>query len=231
MSAIRIVLIDDHAIVREGLHLVLERYPGLEVVGEAANREEGIETVVRSRPDIVVMDISLADIDGLPTISVIHDRVPTARVVMLTMFADAETVRESFLAGASAYVVKGASAAQLVDAIRAVHRGERYVHSSVAGGVIDDSLRWLQEGARLSPREREVLSLLAGGRTAAGIGDTLGISTHTVRRHLANSAGKLGLHGTRALARYAEDHGLRRGLDRVWVRGLGGGSPEAGAER
>lgn len=217
MTAIRIVLVDDHAVVREGLRLVLERYPGLEVVGEAAGRDDGVEAVVRLRPDVVIMDVSLADVDGVPTVAVLRDRVPTAAVVMLTMFADAETVRQSLLAGAAAYVVKGASAQQLVDAIRAVRRGDRYLHSSVAGSVIDDSLRWLQEGDVLSPREREVLSLLAGGRTAAGIGDVLGISTHTVRRHLANSAGKLGLHGSRALARYADEHGLRRDLDRSWT--------------
>jgi DNA-binding NarL/FixJ family response regulator len=108
--------------------------------------------------------------------------------------------------------VKGARADELADAIRAVRRGDRYLHSAVAGSVIDDSLRWLHEGARLSPREREVLSLLGDGATAAGIGRTLGISANTVRRHLANSGGKLGLRGSRALERYAREHGIGRQL-------------------
>ncbi|MER3417682.1 MAG: DNA-binding response regulator, partial [Chloroflexota bacterium] len=104
------------------------------------------------------------------------------------------------------YVVKGASRAELVSAIRAVARGERYIHSVVAGAVLDDSLRWLRHGATLSPREREILRLLAGGRSAPAIARDLGISVNTVRRHIANLSEKLGVHGRVALARYALEH-------------------------
>jgi DNA-binding NarL/FixJ family response regulator len=117
--------------------------------------------------------------------------------------------------GAAGFVVKGANSSDLIDAIRAVNRGERYIHSSVVGLVVDDSLRWLRDGAGLSRREREVLSLLGGGRTPARIGEALGISIHTVRRHLTNAAGKIGVRGSHGLAGYARDHGLARASDPV----------------
>ena len=121
-----------------------------------------------------------------------------------------ETVRQALVAGASGYLVKGATSSELVEAIRAVGRGDRYLHSSVTAVVIDDSVRWTQTGSDLSLREREILSLLAGGRSPAEIGRTLGISVHTVRRHIANLSAKLDLHGRAALMRYAIRHGLVR---------------------
>jgi DNA-binding NarL/FixJ family response regulator len=126
------------------------------------------------------------------------------------MFQDAETLRQCLLAGAAGFVVKGANSSDLIDAIRAINRGERYIHSSVVGLVVEDSLRWLRDGAGLSRREREVLSLLGGGRTPARIGEALGISVHTVRRHLTNSAAKVGVRGILGLAGYARDHGFAR---------------------
>ena len=114
------------------------------------------------------------------------------------MFHDPETIRQCLLAGATGFVVKGANSSDLIDAIRAVSRGERYIHSSVVGLVVEDSLRWLRDGARLSRREHEVMSLLGGGRSPARIGEMLGISVHTVRRHLASATVKLGVQGTRA---------------------------------
>lgn len=209
-TAIRCLLVDDHAVVREGLRLVLGQQEDLVVVGEAAGTGEAIDLAEGLRPDVIVMDIALGSQDGVAGIEAILSRVPEARVLILTMFQDAETLRQCLLAGAAGYVVKGANSSDLIDAVRAVHRGERYIHSAVVGLVVDDSLRWLREGSGLSRREREVLSLLGGGRTHARIGETLGISVHTVRRHLTNAAAKVGVRGSDGLAGYARDHGFAR---------------------
>jgi DNA-binding NarL/FixJ family response regulator len=126
------------------------------------------------------------------------------------MHSDPETVRQALAAGAAGYLVKGAQSRELIEAIRAVARGDRYLHSSVTGAVVEDSIRWFEAGA-MSVREREVLSLLAAGRSPAQIAEALDISVHTVRRHLANISEKLGVKGMNALTRYA----IRNGLDRA----------------
>ncbi|HEU4673430.1 MAG TPA: response regulator transcription factor [Candidatus Limnocylindrales bacterium] len=210
MSPTSIVLVDDHPVVREGLGLVLGQQPDLVVVGEAWDIASAVDLAGRFEPDVVVMDIALGSEDAVSAIGPIVARAPRTKVLVLTMFHDAETVRQCLLAGAAGFVVKGARGSDVVDAIRAVARGERYIHSAVAGLVVEDSLRWLRDGAALSPREREVLSLLGGGHSPAGIGETLGISVHTVRRHLANAAAKLDVHGLPGLVGYARKHGLAR---------------------
>ncbi len=209
-NPVRLLLVDDHAIVREGINLVLGRQPDLVVVGEAGTAREAVELAIQCRPDVIILDIGLGEEDGVPIIETLIARVPEARVLVLSMFDDAETVRQALLAGAVGYVVKGATSAELAAAVRAVARGERVLHSTVAGPVIDDGLRWLRSGSSLTRREREVLSLLASGKTATAIGRVLGISAHTVRRHLANTAAKLNLRGGGALVRYATKHGLAR---------------------
>jgi DNA-binding NarL/FixJ family response regulator len=225
MSAIRLLIVDDHVVVRDGIRLLLEQQPDLEVVGEAGEPSEAIEHAVSLQPDVILMDIGLGAEDGVPLIAALGSRVPSARILVLSMFSDGETVRQALLAGAAGYVVKGAGAGELVAAIRAVAVGSTFLHSSIAGVVLDDGLRWLRDGATLTPREREVLSLLAAGRSAEVIGRGLGISTHTVRRHLANTALKLGLHGSRALVNYAEQHGFSRPMSFLSpARGAGDGS-------
>lgn len=214
----RILIVDDHHLVREGLRVLLEQEPAHEVVGEASQPDEALAAAVALRPDVVLLDIGLGEEDGVGLLSLLSERLPHARVLVLSMFADAETVRQALLAGAAGYLVKGASVDDLRAAIEAVLRGERYLHSSVAGVVVDDGLRWLRIGDVLSPREREVMRLLAAGRTAGSIAGSLGISVHTVRRHLANSAAKLDLHGTYALRAYAVTHGFGRPVD---LRGQG----------
>jgi two-component system NarL family response regulator len=121
-----------------------------------------------------------------------------------------ETVRQAMVAGAQGYVVKGARSNDLLEAIQAVWRGERYLHSSVTGAIVDDSIRFNRAGSQLSVREREILSLLASGHPPSEVSRMLGISVHTVRRHVANLSDKLGLHGMTALTRYAVEHGLIR---------------------
>jgi DNA-binding NarL/FixJ family response regulator len=199
---IRVALVDDHHLVREGLRLVLAGAEGFEVVGEAATQEGAFELVATSRPDVLVLDLTFPEGDALPLLRALRARHTDLRVVVLTMHRDSETVRQALAAGASGYVVKGAHSHELLEAIRAVSRGERYLHTSVTGAIVDDSIRWLQTG-RMSAREREVLSMLASGHSPSEIARMLTISVHTVRRHIANLSEKLGLRGTSALTRYA----------------------------
>lgn len=209
---IRIGIIEDHALVREGLRLVLEGEPGLVVVGEADSAPAAFE-LLAARPTVLLVDITLPDADGIALMRALVARRPEVRIIALTMHRDAETVRQALLAGARGYVVKGARSTELIDAIRAVVRGERYLHSSVTGVIVDDSIRWLQSGGGLSAREREVLSLLAAGNSSTSVARLLGISPHTVRRHVANLSGKLKVRGIAGLTRYATQHGLVRDGD------------------
>jgi two-component system, NarL family, response regulator NreC len=207
--SIRVGLVDDHHLVREGLRLVLGGDDRFEVVGEAATGEGAFDLVETARPDVLVLDLTLPGGDALPLLRDLRNRHPDLRLVVLTMHSDPETVRQTLAAGASGYLVKGAHSQELFAAIVAVERGERYLHSSVTGAIVDDSIRWLRTGT-MSIREREILSLLASGHPPAEIGKTLDISVHTVRRHIANLSAKLGIRGTNALTRYAIRHGLVR---------------------
>jgi DNA-binding NarL/FixJ family response regulator len=207
---IRIGLVDDHHLIREGLELILGTAPDFEVVGQAATREEALELVARTQPQILLLDLAFPDGDGISLLRDLKGRHPDLRVVVVTMDHGAETVRQALIAGASAYVVKGAHGRELLEAIRAVARGERYLHSSITSSVVEDAIFLSRSGHHLTVREREILSHLAGGRAPTQIAQLLGISVHTVRRHIANLSTKLGLSGRVELARYAVDHGLTR---------------------
>jgi DNA-binding NarL/FixJ family response regulator len=147
----RILLVEDHPVVREGLRLLLEQQADLVVVGEAGRAPEAIALAAELAPDVVVMDIGLGSDDGVPVIESIRSRMPATRVLVLSMFADGETVRQALLAGAAGYVVKGASADELVAAIRAVAANRTFLHSAIASVVLDDGLRWLRAAASRPP--------------------------------------------------------------------------------
>ncbi|HET7168010.1 MAG TPA: response regulator transcription factor [Candidatus Limnocylindrales bacterium] len=206
---IRVAMADDHHLIREGLRLVLSAADDFDVVGEAATQSAAFELVERTKPDVLLLDVTFPEGDGLQLVRALRALAPDLRVLVVTMHNDAETVREALTAGASGYVVKGAHSHELVDAIRAVARGERYLHSVVTAAIVDDSIRWLRTG-RMSDREREILGLLASGHAPAAIAAALGISIHTVRRHIANLSDKLGVRGINGLTRYAIRHGLER---------------------
>ena len=207
MQAMRVGIVDDHALVRDGLRLILEREPDIDVVGEAADAAGAFTLASSRKPHVMVVDLTLGGSDGIALLRELTQRHPRIRLVTVTMHEHEETVRQAFLAGAAGYVVKGAPSADMVAAVRAVARNQHYVHPVVASVVVVDSLRWLRQADRLSPREIEVLRLVTAGRTAAEAGRALGISAHTVRRHIANVTEKAGVRGRVALTRYAlENH-------------------------
>jgi DNA-binding NarL/FixJ family response regulator len=208
MESIRVGIVDDHALVRDGLRLILDREPDIEVVGDAADEAGAFALAASRRPHVMIVDLTLGGSDGIALLRDLTAKHPRIRLVTVTMHEHEETVRQAFMAGAAGYVVKGAPSADLVAAIRAVARNQHYVHPVVASVVVIDSLRWLRQADRLTPREIEVLRLLTAGRTAVETGHALGISVHTVRRHIANVTDKAGVRGRVALARYALEHHL-----------------------
>jgi two-component system response regulator NreC len=208
MTPIRIGIVDDHALVREGLRLILEAQPDMVVVGEASDSDGAFSMATLRKPRVMLVDLTLDGSDGVALVRDLTARHPLIRVIAVTMHHHEETVRQAFLAGAAGYVVKGAASADLLTALRAVANNQHYVHPVVASVVVVDSLRWLRQADRLSPREIEVLRLVTAGHTAVEAGLALGISAHTVRRHLSNMASKVGVHGRVALTRYAVEHHL-----------------------
>jgi two-component system, NarL family, response regulator NreC len=206
MTPIRVGVVDDHALVRDGLKLILGAQPDLEVVGEASDFAGAITMASLRKPDIMLVDLTLDGSDGVELIRHLSALDPKIRLIAVTMHHHDETVRQAFLAGAAGYVVKGAPSSDLLVALRAVANNQHYVHPVVASVLVVDSLRWLRQADRLSPREIEVLRLVTAGSTAVETGRVLGISAHTVRRHLSNMASKVGVRGRIALTRYAVEH-------------------------
>lgn len=208
MAPIRIAIVEDHALVREGLRLILEAQPDMEVVGEASDADGAFSMAALRKPSVMLVDLTLNGSDGVTLLRDLSVQHPEIRLIAVTMHEHGETVRQAFLAGAAGYVVKGAASADLLAALRAVAKNQHYIHPVVASVVVVDSLRWLRQADRLSPREIEVLRLVTAGHTAVEAGIALGISAYTVRRHLSNMASKVGVRGRVALTRYAMEHHL-----------------------
>jgi two-component system response regulator NreC len=212
---IRLLLVDDHDVVRSGIRALLEAQEDMEVVGEAANGAEAIDGVLALAPDVVLMDITMPGLDGLEATRQIVTRAGSTAVLALTIHEGREYFFEMLNAGASGYVPKSAAADELLIAIRAVAKGEVYLHSSVATMLLQDRMRrgeeQTEEGATMSAltsREREVLGLVAEGLMNRDIGKKLGISPKTVARHRENIMSKLGLHNRTELVKYAINIGL-----------------------
>lgn len=212
MERIRILLADDHAIVRAGLRLLLEAQPDMQVVGEAADGEETVRLARQLRPDVVVMDISMPDVNGLEATRRLKRERDDLRILALTMHEDERYFFEMLLAGASGYVVKGASPADLVQAVRCVGQGQAYLYPSLASKLLAEYVSRARDAREhedeLTDREREVLSLIAAGRTGKEIAELLCLSVHTVERHRQNIMSKLRLHNRSELIKYA----IRKGL-------------------
>jgi two-component system, NarL family, response regulator NreC len=207
---IRVLVVDDHAVVRAGLRRVLDAEEDIETVGEAPTAERALFEAIESRPDVVLMDVVMPGKGGIDGMPALLQAVPETRVVMLSMQDDPRYVREAFEAGASGYVLKEAADTDVVDAIRAVAAGERYVHPKLGARLVaaESEERRRAESDPLSEREREVLRLLALGHTNQEIATLLSISVRTAETHRAHVMQKLGLSSRAELVRYALDNGL-----------------------
>ena len=213
-TAIRVLVVDDHAVVREGIRSVLERQPGFEVVGEAGDGATALKLAQSTTPDVVVLDVSMPGGSGLRTAAELRTQVPEARVLILSIYDNAEYVLEAVRAGASGYLLKDSAATDLRQAVTAVHGGEAYYSGAVAAqlsaakrGEID---RESQAGklGMLSGREREVLARIARGLTNKEIGTELGISHRTVETHREGLMRKLRIHTVAGLTKFALETGL-----------------------
>ena len=200
LSTIRVLIADDHAVVREGVRHVLGTDHGFDVVCEAANGEEAIQLAAALRPDVVVLDISMPGMSGLEAARRIHEQSADIRVLILSIHDHAEYVQQSDRAGAQGYLRKDSSPAELRAAIRAVHSGERAFAPEV--GNADDRL------AALTPRERSILAAIASGETSKATASRLGISVRTVEAHRDSLTRKLKLRGAAALTRFAIENKL-----------------------
>jgi len=214
MTEIRLLLVDDHEVVRTGLRMLLENQEDIEIVGEASNGEEAIRLAHQLLPDVVVMDITLPDISGIEATHRLKERHPEIAVVALTIHEDEQYFFEMLQAGASGYVPKRAAPEDLINAIRAARAGEIYLYPSLAKALVSDYLGRKDEITEqetmepLTQREEEVLELLAGGLSNEEIAERLFISRHTVARHRENIMRKLKLHNRSELVKYA----IRKGL-------------------
>ena len=210
---IRVLVVDDHAVVRTGLRRILDAEPDIETVGEAPNAERAVFEAIEHRPDVVLMDVVMPGKSGIEGTPAVLQAAPEAKVLVLSMQDDPRYVREAFDAGASGYVLKEAADAEVVAAVRAVAAGERYVHPALGARLIaaDAEERKRAEADPLSDREREVLRLLALGHTNQEIAKMLFISVRTAETHRAHIMQKLHLGSRAELVRYALAEGLLEG--------------------
>jgi two-component system, NarL family, response regulator NreC len=207
---IRILIADDHGVVAEGLKHLIEAQSDLQVLAIVGDGREAVRVAREVQPDVVLMDLSMPELNGADATRAILERDPKCKVIVLSMYAEREYVRRALKAGAAGYVVKRSAAKEVVDAIRAVHAGQRYLSPRVADVVIDD---YAGDGKgdlleRLSAREREVLQLLAEGRTGAEIAARLSLSQKTVETYRARLVEKLGIRDVAGLVKFAIQRGL-----------------------
>jgi DNA-binding NarL/FixJ family response regulator len=209
MKKIRILLADDHVMVRQGFKLILAAQPDMEIVGEADNGREAVELAGKLHPDVVVMDVAMPDLNGIEATRRLTASSPRTRVLALSMHKDSVYVREILRAGARGYLLKDAFDRDLLSAVRAVAGGEGYLSPTVSDAVLTDYRRHVTDPLdRLSSREREILQLIAEGRTNKEIAVTLKLSVYTVDAHRGRIMEKLNLHSVGELVRFAVRHGL-----------------------
>jgi DNA-binding NarL/FixJ family response regulator len=206
----RILIADDHGIVRSGIRLLLERQPGLDVVAEAADGIEAVKQALATRPELSILDVGMPGLTGLQATREIRSQLPDSRVLILSMHDDEHYLFEALKAGASGYVLKREADQDLVEAVRSVGRGEAFLTNAAERSIIR---QWMADGAKgpavpLTPREEEVVKLIAEAHTNAQIASILHLSAKTIESHRANVLRKLGMRDRVELVRYA----IRRGL-------------------
>ena len=205
MNKVRVLLVDDHTVVRRGLRKILESTKLIDIVGEAGDGVAAIQASVNLQPDVVLMDVTLPIMNGIEATRRIRTVAPGTRVLMLSMHADEQYVQQSLAAGARGYLLKDAADGDLLSAIVAVHRGESCVGTASMPGL-SSAGRCAPEA--LSARERDVLTGICAGRTNGEVADELGLSINTVEAHRKRIGDKLDLHSTAELVRYAIRHGM-----------------------
>lgn len=210
--SIRILLADDHGVIRAGLRALLGGFADMTVIGEASDGGEAVAKAFDLKPDVVLMDLSMPNVGGIEAVRQLQQREPGMRILILTVHEDESLLKEVIRAGAAGYIVKRAAQEDLIHAIRVVARGDLYVHPTMTRSLFNEpagtSAPTETEVETLTLREIEVLQLLAKGYTNRQIAEQLSLSPRTVEGHRANLAGKLGLHSRVELVEYAEKHGL-----------------------
>jgi NarL family two-component system response regulator LiaR len=211
-DAIRVLLVDDHAVVREGLRNFLALQDGLEIVGEACDGNEAIEQAQRLEPNVILMDLVMPGLDGIGAMRQLRARSPASRVIVLTSFLEDERVLPAIQAGAAGYLLKNVAPAELARAIRAAHAGEAIIDPTAAARLVhaiaDDARPRIEEPERLTRRERDVLELIARGQSNKRIALELGISEKTVKTHVGHLLAKLGVTDRTQAALMAVEEGL-----------------------
>ena len=209
---IKVLIADDHAIVRTGLRALINSEPTMELVGEATGGYEAIELVEMTHPDTLVLDLSMPDLDGIAVTKKIKPQFPNLRILILTLHEDEALLKAALKAGAAGYILKRAAEAELISAIHVIMRGDVYVDPSMVRNLLGDAVKpaftQSETSAKLTSRETEVLKLIVEGYTNRQIGEELSISIRTVDGHRANISEKLGLHNRVEFVRYAREHGL-----------------------
>jgi DNA-binding NarL/FixJ family response regulator len=211
-----IIIIDDHPLFREGLKTIISRDNRFKVVGEAGSGHEGFEMVKRLKPDLVVIDISLPDQSGIQLARDLRERLSEIKILIVSMHSKIDYIAEAFQAGATGYVVKESASERLLQGLKSVAKGDYYLDSSVSHAVVENLMKSPLKAAKitdadyatLTPREQEVMRLLAEGLSSKAVAEKLFISPKTVENHRANIMNKLGLHSTIELVRYAAKLGL-----------------------
>jgi NarL family two-component system response regulator LiaR len=209
-AAIRVMLVDDHAVVREGLRTFLELQDGIEVVGEAENGEQAVAEAERLTPDVILMDLVMPVLDGVGAMRKLRQSLPRTRVIVLTSFAEDDRVLPAIQAGAAGYLMKNVQPKELARAVRAAHNGEALLDPSVAARLVEAIAQPPGEEPRdeLTPREREVLELIGQGLSNKRIALELGVSEKTVKTHVGHLLAKLGVADRTQAALHAVRSGL-----------------------
>lgn len=211
VEPIRLIIVDDHTIVREGLASLLDDEPDLDVLGQAGSGREAVALVRQFHPDVALLDISMPDMNGLEAARRIQDEFPETKILILTMHEEEAFFFEALQAGASGYLLKGVRSEILLDAIRAVHEGGVHLPPELAGNLVQDFLQRQPQPPEedpLTPREREILTLIAQGMSNTEIAEALTLSINTVKTHRLHIYQKLELHSRAELIDYALRHGL-----------------------
>jgi DNA-binding NarL/FixJ family response regulator len=208
---ITVFLVDDHRILRDGLHILLDMQDDIEVIGEAENGKEAITRITNQEPNVVVMDITMPELNGIEAAQAIHETLPDTGIVILSIHSDLEHIFRALQAGAQGYLLKESAGSEVISAVRAVYLGRRYLSPSIRDTVMEAYMqgRRIQSPLELlSMREREVLQLTVEGHTSAAIAEKMDLSPKTIETYRSRLMGKIGAHDLPELVRFAIKHGI-----------------------